>query len=476
MTEGPIQERVLAFVRARGERGVAPAEVAAAFLFPTGAQPAMAEKLAEGILSADARLKRRADGLWVAAAPVSAAPAAFTVIETVAAEYGGRFLDLECSAIRVEADGRPTGARGAAVRPDPWPPGLILPPALAAKVRAAGTIQDLLPKVAEFARGATLTAWRIGGLHTAVARLNEETGGGILSLRRLARRFIEPRLDSAADLAARLGLAAREPATASERARYTAEILCALLTRRAELGLPPPSEWAAEQHAPREEVDFAGRQFDRGFLDTLPDRPGVYVMRDAAGAVVYVGKAQNLRERVGSYFRPRTQRDEKTARILEEAARIDVEETGSDLGAWLTEFERIRALAPTINTQFDVHARPAAARAPRRRIIVVAPAPDPAQAELFLLHGDRALRRLLVARNAPAAAREAIGAFFFSGAPPAEGAQNAELLQLAWSWIERRADDVSAFDVDLAGGMEAAVLLLEKYLRETSEEGRVFHT
>src|SRR5438876_12192815 len=37
-------------------------------------------------------------------------------------------------------------------------------------------------------------------------------------------------------------------------------------------------------------------------LKKLPDRPGVYLMRDARGEVVYVGKAQSLRHRVRSYW------------------------------------------------------------------------------------------------------------------------------------------------------------------------------
>ena len=36
----------------------------------------------------------------------------------------------------------------------------------------------------------------------------------------------------------------------------------------------------------------------------LPERPGVYLMKDRLGRIIYVGKAKNLKKRVGSYFQP----------------------------------------------------------------------------------------------------------------------------------------------------------------------------
>ena len=48
-------------------------------------------------------------------------------------------------------------------------------------------------------------------------------------------------------------------------------------------------------------------------LERLPDRPGVYLYKDAKGQVVYVGKAASIRARVRSYFQASRTRDAKRA-------------------------------------------------------------------------------------------------------------------------------------------------------------------
>ena len=49
----------------------------------------------------------------------------------------------------------------------------------------------------------------------------------------------------------------------------------------------------------------------QGILATLPTKPGCYIMRNAAGEVIYVGKAINLRNRVRSYFQERADQERK---------------------------------------------------------------------------------------------------------------------------------------------------------------------
>jgi excinuclease ABC subunit C len=84
--------------------------------------------------------------------------------------------------------------------------------------------------------------------------------------------------------------------------------------------------------------------------EQCPKRPGVYGMIDAAGALVYVGKAKCLRSRLLSYFRPGS-RDPKAGRILEATRRIAWEPGPSELAALLRELELIRRWRPRFNVQ-----------------------------------------------------------------------------------------------------------------------------
>ena len=96
-------------------------------------------------------------------------------------------------------------------------------------------------------------------------------------------------------------------------------------------------------------VDGEGQAFDgKAFAARLPTRPGVYLMRDAEGVVLYVGKARNLRKRVASYFdaRPKVERIMRmTARIMD----IEVSLTRTEGEALLLENEWIKSLKPRYN-------------------------------------------------------------------------------------------------------------------------------
>lgn len=83
----------------------------------------------------------------------------------------------------------------------------------------------------------------------------------------------------------------------------------------------------------------------------FPTTPGVYLMKDELGRVIYVGKAVNLRSRAGSYFTEAAGQDRRTADLVLEIHDIDYLETDSEVDALLLEARLIKDIQPRFNTE-----------------------------------------------------------------------------------------------------------------------------
>ena len=87
----------------------------------------------------------------------------------------------------------------------------------------------------------------------------------------------------------------------------------------------------------------------------LPDKPGVYLMKDRLGRIIYVGKAKSLKKRVSSYFqrgRARTVSQPKIRALIEMIADLDTIEVKSEPEALLLEGKLIKQWRPRYNTDF----------------------------------------------------------------------------------------------------------------------------
>lgn len=84
---------------------------------------------------------------------------------------------------------------------------------------------------------------------------------------------------------------------------------------------------------------------------TLPKTPGVYLMKDDKGRVIYVGKSACLRDRVCSYFLPSTQLEFKKAGLLDHVVDFDILHTDSEVEALLAENRLIKDLHPRYNAR-----------------------------------------------------------------------------------------------------------------------------
>lgn len=81
----------------------------------------------------------------------------------------------------------------------------------------------------------------------------------------------------------------------------------------------------------------------------LPLTPGVYIMRNSADTVIYVGKSKALRNRVSSYFAPYSEHHGKTARMVSSVHHFEVYHTATELEALVLENQFIKQYMPRYN-------------------------------------------------------------------------------------------------------------------------------
>ena len=236
-------------------------------------------------------------------------------------------------------------------------PGVPIPPLISALTGITNPmvvdqepIEVVLPCLVEFLGGAVLVAHNASFDRRFVQANLERHGYQRLANRvvctaRLARKLL-PRDEvpnvRLATLAAYLGSTVAPCHRALTDARATVDVFHSLLERAGSYGVL----------ALEDLIEFPSARASASFkkvhlADRLPRCPGVYLFRDAAGRVLYVGKAKDLRTRVRSYFSGDGR--VKIADLLRELAAIDHQPCATELEASVREVRLIQHHRPRYN-------------------------------------------------------------------------------------------------------------------------------
>ena len=100
---------------------------------------------------------------------------------------------------------------------------------------------------------------------------------------------------------------------------------------------------------PKTQAEWFARAAEK--VRAFPQTPGVYLMKDAAGRVIYVGKAKNLRARAGSYFLKAAAEEKRTSWLVKEIYDIDFLPAESEVDALLAESRLIKDVQPKFNQE-----------------------------------------------------------------------------------------------------------------------------
>jgi excinuclease ABC subunit C len=112
----------------------------------------------------------------------------------------------------------------------------------------------------------------------------------------------------------------------------------------------PDDSPSTHDDLPKSQTEFFARAGEK-VRSKFPAAPGVYLFQDQAGRVLYVGKANNLRARAGSYFLAAAAADQRTTLLVREAYDVDFLEAESEVDALLMEARLIKDIQPKYNRE-----------------------------------------------------------------------------------------------------------------------------
>ncbi len=355
-----VREKLFAFLQARPS-GAPAAELAGLLFSGAGADAELAPRVVRYLLGDDPNFAFDPEsGLWSVKqndwlkVPLDAACYVVVDLETT----GGRATPgaiTEIGAYRMEG-ARVVGSFQSLVRPRMRIPRFVtaLTSITNEMVADAPPIEAVLPAFRDFLGDAVMVAhnaqFDFGFLDFEFRRIfGIGLTNPVLCTIRLARRFLPSvrrrRLDA---LAEHFGLSTAGRHRGLGDARMAAELLSILLEIARQMGVNRLDLLLDWQHR-----GAAGRRIERHVppeeIATIAPAPGVYLMRNARGDLLYVGKAKRLRDRVASYFNGGLGLKARTIELIGHVWSIETRVTRSSLEAAMLEARLIRELKPPYN-------------------------------------------------------------------------------------------------------------------------------
>ncbi len=232
-----------------------------------------------------------------------------------------------------------------------------------AMVRESPTFVEVIPSLLDFLGDSVLVAHHAPfdlsflnyGLYSHGFR---SLHNPVVDTLRLARRLLPGLPRANLDAVTRhLEISIQDRHRAAGDAEATAQVLLRLLSLCGEQGIESDAQLMSfvasgrPDRQPRNAPKKGSRAVRVAVLSercrSLPDAPGVYIMRSEAGRVLYVGKAISLRKRLASYFNGRV--PSRTKRLLSQVEAIEHLQLGSELEALLEESRLIKLHQPPFN-------------------------------------------------------------------------------------------------------------------------------
>jgi hypothetical protein len=217
------------------------------------------------------------------------------------------------------------------------------------------------------------------------------------------------------------------------------------------------SDLAAAETEELASVDFSQKEFSLETITSAPETPGVYGFKDRNNSYLYIGKANNLRRRLMSYFRQSDESPGKLDRIRSDSFSLVTHGCGSELESLLYEYRLIKKHSPILNSQAQVNER-SGAHAPVDDCVILLPHAEQDKGMSFWFRKNQKiiLRPFSPDFKDTGVLSQELDNFFFSTRLPPNPMDFPEQ-EIATRWVRRHMDTLCVVRVTrFASGREMA--------------------